>query len=79
MQLSATEIPHRIADEFQPSIMQRGFRESSKQVLAEISELAEAYDNDCKYQLLLVGLRRKLRVQSGELSPRYYLKFVYLY
>jgi hypothetical protein len=78
MQPSAIEIL-RMADEVLRSIMQRRFRELSKQDFAVISELAEVYDDDCKYQLLLVGLRRKLRVLSGESSPRYYLKFVYKY
>jgi hypothetical protein len=79
MQPSAKEIPLRMADEVLRSMMHRRFRELSNQSFAVISELAEVYDDDCKYQLLLVGLRRKLRVLSGELSPRYYLKFVYKY
>jgi hypothetical protein len=73
MQPSAKEIPIRMAEQVLHSIMQRRFRESSKQDFAVISELAEVCDDDCKYQLLLVRLRRKLRVLSGESSPRYYL------
>jgi hypothetical protein len=73
MQPSAKEIPIRMAEQVLPSIMQRRFRESSKQDFAVISELAEVCDDACKYHLLLVRLRRKLRVLSGESSPRYYL------
>jgi hypothetical protein len=73
MQPSAKEIPIRMAEQVMCSIVQRRFRESSKQDFAVISELAEVSDDDCKYQLLLVRLRRKLRVLSGESSPRYYL------
>jgi hypothetical protein len=75
----AEELSLRMANEVLRSIMQRRFRESSKQDFAVLSELAEVCDDDCKYQLLLVRLRRKLPVLSGESSPRYHLKFVYKY
>jgi hypothetical protein len=73
LQPSAKEISIRMAEPVLRSIMQRRFRESSQQDFAVISELAEVCDDDCKYQILLVRLRRKLRVLSGESSPRYYL------
>jgi hypothetical protein len=69
----------RMAKEVLRFIMQRRFRESSKQDFARTSELGDVSDDDCKYPLLLFQLRRKLRVLSGELSHRYYLKFVYKY
>jgi hypothetical protein len=70
MQPSAKELPLRMADDVLRSIMQTRFRQLSKQDFAVISELTEVYDHNCKYQLLLVGLRRKLGALSGELSPR---------
>jgi hypothetical protein len=73
MQPSAKEIPIRMAEHVLRSIMQRRFRESSKQGFTVISELAEVCDDACKYQLLVVRLRRQLRVLSGESSPRNYL------
>jgi hypothetical protein len=75
----AEEISLRVADQVQPSIMQRRFIESSTQDFSIISEVAEAYDENSKYQLLLVQLRRKFRVLSGEYTPRKNLKFVYKY
>jgi hypothetical protein len=68
-----------MADEVQRSIMKTRFRESSKQDFAVISKLAEVYADDCKYQLLVVELRRKLEILSAESSPWYYFKFVYKY
>jgi hypothetical protein len=56
MQPSAKEIPIRMAEQVLCSIMQRRFRESSKQGFAVIRKLAEVCDDDCKFQLLLVRL-----------------------
>jgi hypothetical protein len=48
MQPSANEILLRMADEVLQPILQRQFIESSD--IAVIGELAEVYDDDCKFQ-----------------------------
>jgi hypothetical protein len=53
MQPLAEELSLRMANEVLRSIMQRRFRESSKQDFEVISELAEVCDDDCKYQLFV--------------------------